>query len=88
MSKAVQSRYLDGDALREARLAAGLEQSQLGKLVDATQGQISGWERGHTGCRLGTLHKLAKALNRQPSTLMLRTAQTEPEPESDGRAVA
>lgn len=72
MSKAERPRYLDGAALRRSRLAAGLEQSQLAERAKVTQGQISGWERGHTGCRIGTLHRLASALGIDPSELLLR----------------
>jgi transcriptional regulator with XRE-family HTH domain len=71
MSKAAKPRYLNGAALLEARKAAGLEQTELGERVGATQGQISGWERGHTGCRLGMVHALASALGIDPRNLML-----------------
>jgi transcriptional regulator with XRE-family HTH domain len=70
MSKAAKPRYLSGEALRKARIAAGLEQAELADRAGATQGQVSGWERGHTGCRLGTLHKLANALGVDPITLV------------------
>jgi transcriptional regulator with XRE-family HTH domain len=77
MSKAERPRYLSGTALRNARVAAGLEQSELALRVGATQGQISGWEREHTGCRLGMLHKLAAALDVKPDELTLKDCEQD-----------
>lgn len=95
MSKSVRPRYLSGDALRQARLDAGLEQAELAERVGATQGQISGWERGQTGCRIGMLHKLAAALGREPGDLMLtgtpkgKTAEADrPAPRARAKAAA
>lgn len=70
MAKSAQPRYLDGKALRRLRLAAGLEQAQLAERVNAKQHQVSGWETGYNGCRLGMLHKLAAALGCPPQELM------------------
>lgn len=70
MAKSAQPRYLDGKALRRERLAAGLEQAQLGEMCGATQSQVSGWETEYNGCRLGMLHKLAGALGIAPQKLM------------------
>ena len=72
MAKSVKPRYLDGEALRLARAKAGLEQAQLAERVDVNQGQVSDWERGYNGCRLGMLHKLAEALGCSPADLMIR----------------
>lgn len=84
MSKSVQPRYLDGNALLDARLAAGLEQAELADRCGAKQGQISGWERGFTGCRIGMLHKLAAALNIPPQQLMRdRSATTTASADDD-----
>jgi transcriptional regulator with XRE-family HTH domain len=85
MSKAVKPRYLDGAALRKARIAANLEQEQLAKLAGVKQGQVSGWERGHTGCRLGTLHKLAGVLGIDPVALM-RDDDEADDDEAEGAA--
>lgn len=74
MAKSAQPRYLDGKALRRARLAAGLEQAELAAKVGAKQHQVSDWERNYNGCRIGMLHQLAKALGCQPSELMLADA--------------
>lgn len=88
MSKAAKPRYLSGDALRKARIAAGLEQSQLADRAGVKQGQISGWERGHTGCRLATLHKLADALGVDHTALVRDDAEEDDAPEPAGAAAA
>ena len=67
----VQPRYLNGAALLAKRLEAGLEQAELAARVDSTQQQVSKWERGTYGCRLGMVHKLAAALGCKPADLML-----------------
>jgi len=85
MSRSARPRYLSGDALRQARKEAGLEQSELAQRVGATQGQIAGWERNHTGCRLGMLHKLAEALGKEPTALM-RQDSAQVKPETNGEA--
>lgn len=70
MAKSLKPRYLDGEALRMARAKAGLEQAELAAKCDVNQGQVSDWERGYNGCRLGMLHKLAEALGCAPTDLM------------------
>ena len=79
MAKSAQPRYLDGKALRSKRLAAGLEQAQLAERCGATQSQVSGWETEYNGCRLGMLHKLAKALGCPPQELMRGDAKGDDE---------
>lgn len=95
MSDSKQPRYLDGSKLKDARLDAGLEQHELGDMVGATQGQVSGWERKKTGCHLEMLRRLAAALGKQPRDLMLdsvldpddgQAAQAEPAPRPAGAA--
>jgi transcriptional regulator with XRE-family HTH domain len=76
MARSVKPRYLDGEALRLARANAGLEQAGLAEKVGVNQGQVSDWERGYNGCRLGMLHKLAEALGCEPSALMLKPADS------------
>jgi transcriptional regulator with XRE-family HTH domain len=71
MAKSAQPRYLDGKALRRKRVAAGLEQAALAEMCGAKQHQVSGWENEYNGCRLGMLHKLARALGCKPEELML-----------------
>lgn len=63
MSKPVQPRYLSKEALYRKRVEAGLSQEQLAIRAGAIQSQVSNWERGHSGCKIGMLHKLAKALD-------------------------
>jgi transcriptional regulator with XRE-family HTH domain len=66
-----QARYLDKAALLRKRLEAGLEQAQLAEACGTSQAQVSNWERGTYGCRIGMLHKLAAALGCKPTDLML-----------------
>jgi transcriptional regulator with XRE-family HTH domain len=66
-------RYLDGKALRQKRIAAGLEQAELAEIVGTERPAVTHWERGDYGCRLGMLHKLAAALHCQPAELMLHS---------------
>ena len=53
----------DPDALRAARLSAGMAQSRLARLVDAPGGDlVSKWERGLQSPRPATIRALAAAL--------------------------
>lgn len=70
MSRSRKPRYLDGEALFEARVNAGLNQAELAERAGVRQHQISGWERGHTGCQIGTVHALATALGVRPVQLL------------------
>lgn len=83
MAKSAKPRYLNGKALRRARLAAGLEQPELAARVGVNQSQVSDWERGYNGCRLGMLHKLAEALGIPATALMLGD---EPGTDTNGAA--
>lgn len=67
--------FLDADALFKARHAAGLQQDELAEKIGGSQQQVSGWERGRNGCRIGTLHKLAEALGVPPEQLMVSLDQ-------------
>ena len=78
MARSEQPRYLNGEALKHERAKAGLEQAELGARVGASQSQVSGWERGYNGCRLGTLHKLAEALGIPPQRLMRDPSASTP----------
>ncbi|MEA3224927.1 MAG: helix-turn-helix transcriptional regulator [Planctomycetota bacterium] len=56
-----------GQKIREARIAAGLTQTELAEATHTTQGHISGLERGwHSGRpsypKVATLKRLAVAL--------------------------
>ena len=85
MARSAKTRYLDGKALRRERLRAGLEQPELAAKVDVNQGQVSDWERGYNGCRLGMLHKLAEALG-VPATALMRDEAADEPGETNGEA--
>jgi transcriptional regulator with XRE-family HTH domain len=52
-----------GRVIKESRKAKGLTQSQLGSMVEKTQGQISEWEKDITEPSSEDKIKLCKALN-------------------------
>lgn len=52
---------LSGDLLREARLRAGLTQTELGRRVGKPQSVIGRWERGEVLPSLETLRDLIRA---------------------------
>lgn len=55
---------VDPDALREARIRAGLTQHQLARLIGVAGGErVSRWELGTSAPRPSTIAKLAEALN-------------------------
>jgi len=61
-----------GCVLRDARLAQGISQSDLGLLADVDRTFIGLIERGTRQCTLTVLCKLARALDTAPSTLVAR----------------
>ena len=61
----------DPDALRDARLRAGLTQSQLARLIGSAGGErVSKWELGVQSPRPEAIRKLAQVLNVDPSQLL------------------
>ena len=58
-----------GLALKELRLKAGLQQSELGKLVGVSNRVISAWERGETQLTINDACKIATALGLSVRTL-------------------
>jgi transcriptional regulator with XRE-family HTH domain len=52
---------ISADLLHEARLRAGLTQSELGRRVGRSQSQIGRWERGEVRPSLETLRELIRA---------------------------
>jgi len=50
-----------GDLIREARLRAGLTQSQLGKRLEKPQSVIARWEAGDVQPSLETLREVVRA---------------------------
>lgn len=51
------------ESIKEARLAKGLTQEQLAKLLDITQGAVAQWENGLTHPSFEMLPKLAATLD-------------------------
>ena len=62
---------ISGDLLREARLRAGLTQSELGRRVERSQSQIARWERGDVRPSLETLRELVRACGLELSFRLL-----------------
>jgi transcriptional regulator with XRE-family HTH domain len=52
---------ISADLLREARLRAGLTQTQLGRLIGRPQSQIARWESGRVEPSLETLRDVIRA---------------------------
>lgn len=50
-------------SIREARLAKGITQDQLAKLLGITQGAVAQWEKGLTHPSFELLPKVAEALD-------------------------
>ena len=51
------------NAIKKARLIAGLSQTDLAARLGVTNGAIGQWEKGVTRPRIGRLKKLAAELN-------------------------
>jgi transcriptional regulator with XRE-family HTH domain len=59
-----------GNRLREARLGAGLSQSELEDLSGIPKARLSRYENGHVEPSIQTLNRLAKALNVSEASLL------------------
>ena len=59
-----------GHRLREARLAAGLSQSELEELSGIPKARLSRYENGHVEPSIQTLNRLARALNVSEASLL------------------
>jgi transcriptional regulator with XRE-family HTH domain len=59
-----------GNRLREARLAAGLSQSELEDLSGIPKARLSRYENGHVEPSIQTLARLARALNVSEASLL------------------
>jgi transcriptional regulator with XRE-family HTH domain len=59
-----------GTRLREARLAAGLSQSELEDLSGIPKARLSRYENGHVEPSIQTLNRLARALNVSEASLL------------------
>lgn len=65
-----------GQRLRQARLAAGLSQTELAAMVEIGQSHLSGMERGVRQPSIETLEALGRVLGVGPHWLMGGEAQT------------
>ena len=59
-----------GNRLREARLRAGLSQSELEDLSGIPKARLSRYENGHVEPSIQTLNRLARALNVSEASLL------------------
>jgi transcriptional regulator with XRE-family HTH domain len=59
-----------GHRLREARVAAGLSQSELEELSGIPKARLSRYENGHVEPSIQTLARLARALNVSEASLL------------------
>ena len=64
-----QARHF-GTRLREARLHAGLSQSELEELSGIPKARLSRYENGHVEPSIQTLNRLARALNVSEASLL------------------
>ena len=64
-----QARHF-GNRLREARLSAGLSQSELEELSGIPKARLSRYENGHVEPSIQTLNRLARALNVSEASLL------------------
>jgi transcriptional regulator with XRE-family HTH domain len=78
-------RYLDGDKLRRARIAAGMDQATLADKAGTKQNQIAHHEAKNWGCHMRQLVKYAEALGVEPKALMLDEV-LEPADAAESRA--
>jgi ribosome-binding protein aMBF1 (putative translation factor) len=60
-----------GQAIRRARLGAGLTQEQLGYRLDTPQSVVSTWESGTLCLRIETVHGIEVALGLAPGALLI-----------------
>ncbi len=66
---AIDEKHL-GNRLREARIRAGLSQSELEELSGIPKARLSRYENGHVEPSIQTLSRLAKALNVSEASLL------------------
>jgi transcriptional regulator with XRE-family HTH domain len=62
---------LFGRNLREARLRAGLTQTDVANIIDTAQSYVGGVERGEVNVQLSTVLRLAYAVHVDPGALLL-----------------
>ena len=67
-----------GTRIRDARLAKGLTQEELGKLVGVQKSAIAKYEKGRVvNIKRSTLQKIASALNMNPTNLIFEESPKE-----------
>ena len=59
-----------GNRLREARVSAGLSQSELEELSGIPKARLSRYENGHVAPSIQTLERLSRALNVSEASLL------------------
>src|SRR5918912_1661090 len=59
-----------GQRLREARITAGLSQSELEEISGIPKARLSRYENGHVAPSIQTLERLAAALNASEASLL------------------
>jgi transcriptional regulator with XRE-family HTH domain len=59
-----------GNRLREARIGAGLSQSEVEELSGIPKARLSRYENGHVEPSIQTLNRLARALNVSEASLL------------------
>lgn len=67
-----------GTRIRDARLAKGMTQEELGKLVGVQKSAIAKYEKGRVvNIKRSTLQKIASALNMNPTNLIFEESPKE-----------
>lgn len=67
-----------GTRIKEARIAKGMTQEELGKLVGVQKSAIAKYEKGRVvNIKRSTLQKIASALNINPTSLMFEESPKE-----------
>lgn len=67
-----------GTRIKEARIAKGLTQEELGKIIGVQKSAIAKYEKGRVvNIKRSTLQKIVSALNINPSSLMFEESPKE-----------
>lgn len=74
-----------GDRLREARIASGLTQEQLGFALGVTKSSVSAWENGRETPGFRLLPELRRTLQRSLDELICGIDLQAPRPDGDAQ---